>query len=42
MGWKYVVVLFNSLQVVDKKIVLSGATKDSQRALPEFNYNTDE
>ena len=40
MGSKYVVVPFSSLQVKDKKMVLPGATKDSLKALPEFNYNT--
>jgi ribosomal 30S subunit maturation factor RimM len=38
MGSKYVVVPFSSLQVEDKKIVLPGATKDSLKSLPEFNY----
>jgi hypothetical protein len=38
MDSKYVVVPFNSLQ--DKKIVLTGATKDSLKALPAFKYNT--
>jgi PRC-barrel domain len=39
MGSKYVVVPFNSLQVKDKQMVLTGATKDSLKALPEFKYN---
>ena len=39
MGTKYVVVPFTSLQVKDKQMVLPGATKDSLKALPEFNYN---
>jgi sporulation protein YlmC with PRC-barrel domain len=38
IGTKYVVVPYDALQVRDKKIVLRGATKDSLRALPEFNY----
>lgn len=40
MDSKYVVVPFSSLQVQDKKIVLTGATKDSLKALPAFKYNT--
>jgi PRC-barrel domain len=40
MGTKYVVVPFSSLQVMDKQMVLPGATKDSLKALPEFKYNT--
>jgi len=40
MGTKYVVVPFSSLQVKDKRMVLAGATKDSLKALPEFNYNS--
>lgn len=40
MGSKYVVVPFNSIQVQDKKMVLAGATKESLKALPEFQYNT--
>jgi hypothetical protein len=40
IGSKYVVVPFSSLQVKDKQMVLSGATKDSLKALPEFKYNT--
>src|SRR5580698_5329621 len=38
MGTKYVVVPYSALQVRDKKMVLSGATKDSLKALPEFKY----
>jgi sporulation protein YlmC with PRC-barrel domain len=38
MGTKYVVVPYSALQVQDKKMVLSGATKDSLKALPEFKY----
>ena len=40
MGTKYVVVPFSALQVMDKKMVLPGATKESLKALPEFKYNT--
>jgi hypothetical protein len=35
---KYVVVSYSALEVQDKKIVLSGATKESLKALPEFHY----
>jgi hypothetical protein len=38
MGSRLVVVPFDSLKVVDKKLVLPGGTKDSLRALPEFKY----
>src|ERR1700728_331021 len=40
MGTKYVVVPFSSLQVMDKRMVLQGATKESLKALPEFKYNS--
>jgi len=36
MGTKYVVVPYNSLQVRDSKMVLTAATKDSLKSLPEF------
>ena len=39
MGTKYVVVPYNSLQVRDNKMVLVGATKESLKGLPEFNYS---
>lgn len=39
MGTKFVVVPFSSLTVKDKQMVLPGATKDSLKALPEFQYN---
>jgi hypothetical protein len=38
MGTKYVVVPFPSLKVVDKKMVLPGATKEALEALPDFKY----
>jgi hypothetical protein len=39
IGTKYVVIPFNSLQVKDKEhMLLSGATKDSLKALPDFKY----
>jgi hypothetical protein len=40
MGTKYVVVPSSALEVVDKKMMLRGATKDSLKALPDFKYNT--
>ena len=38
MGTRYVVVPFNAISVVDKHMMLRGATKDSLKALPEFTY----
>jgi hypothetical protein len=40
MGTKYVVVPYSSLEVHDKKMVLHGATKESLKSLPEFNYSS--
>jgi PRC-barrel domain len=40
MGSHLVVVPYDNLSVVDKKLVLRGATKDGLRALPEFKYST--
>jgi sporulation protein YlmC with PRC-barrel domain len=40
MGTKYVVVPFSAISVVDKHMMLRGATKDSLKGLPEFKYNT--
>jgi hypothetical protein len=37
-GTKYIDVPYNALQVRDKHMMLPGATKESLRALPEFNY----
>src|SRR6478752_10685282 len=39
MGTKYVVVPYSALKVQDKKMVLTGATKDSLKSLPEFKYS---
>ena len=39
MGSKYVVVPFSALQVLDKKMVLLGATKESLKGLPDFKYS---
>jgi hypothetical protein len=38
MGTKYVVVPFPSLKVVNKKMVLPGASKEALEALPDFKY----
>jgi hypothetical protein len=38
MGTKYVVVSYGALKVVNKEMVLPGATKESLKALPEFKY----
>lgn len=38
IGDKHVVVSHSALEVKDKKILLRGATKDSLKALPAFNY----
>ncbi|MGO9997739.1 MAG: PRC-barrel domain-containing protein [Acetobacteraceae bacterium] len=40
IGTKYVVVPFSSLEVNDKRMMLSGATKDSLKSFPEFKYST--
>ena len=38
MGSHLVAVPYESLKVVDKKLVLPGGTKENLRMLPEFNY----
>ncbi|MCC8405293.1 PRC-barrel domain-containing protein [Paraburkholderia sp. MMS20-SJTN17] len=38
LGTHLVAVPFTSLQVADKQMRLSGATRDSLKALPEFRY----
>lgn len=38
VGSKYVVVSYAALSVVDKKIILSDATKQSLKGLPEYKY----
>jgi len=38
VGTRYVVVPFNAITVVDKHMMLRGATKDTLKALPEFSY----
>ena len=38
MGSHLVAVPFDSLKLVDKKLILPGGTKDSLKLLPEFKY----
>jgi sporulation protein YlmC with PRC-barrel domain len=38
MDSRYVVVPYDSLKLVDNKVVLRGGTKDMLRMLPEFKY----
>lgn len=38
MGKHYVVVPAASLEVVDKRLILHGGTKDSLKALPNYDY----
>ena len=40
MGAHLVVVPYDSLKFVDKKVVLPGGTKDSLKMLPVFKYET--
>jgi len=40
MGKKYVVVPYSALEVHDQQMMLRGATKESLKILPEFNYRT--
>jgi sporulation protein YlmC with PRC-barrel domain len=40
MGGRLVAVPYDSLTLVENKIVLPGGTKDTLRMLPEFNYAT--
>ena len=37
IGTKYVVLPFTNLQIVDKKIILPGGTKDALKALPDYS-----
>lgn len=41
MGSHLVVVPYDSLKVVDKKLVLPGGTKNGLKMLPEFKYASD-
>jgi hypothetical protein len=41
MGTHFVAVPFDSLKIVENKVVLPGGTKDGLRMLPEFKYATD-
>ena len=38
MGGRLIIVRYDSLQLVENKVVLTHGTKESLRALPEFNY----
>lgn len=38
MGTKYVVVSYSAFEIVDKKTILRGATKESLMNLPEYKY----
>jgi hypothetical protein len=40
MDSKYVVVLCSLLVMHDKQMLLPGATKESLKSLPEFNYSS--
>jgi hypothetical protein len=40
MGTRLVVVPYDTLKFVDKKVVLPGGTKEGLRMLPEFKYAT--
>jgi len=40
IGTKLIVVPFSSLQVHDKTMLLTGATKATLQSLPEFKYHT--
>ena len=40
IGTKYVVIPYNQIEVVDKRMTLRGATKESLKSLPEFKYNS--
>jgi hypothetical protein len=39
VGTTYVVVPFSALDLNEKRVLLRGATKDSLKRLPPFNYN---
>jgi hypothetical protein len=41
MGTHFVAVPFDSLKLIENKVVLPGGTKDGLRMLPEFKYATD-
>jgi hypothetical protein len=40
MGARLVIVPYDSLKLVENKIVLPGSTKDTLKMLPEFKYAT--
>lgn len=39
VGTKFVAVPFNAIEVSDQQMLLTGATKESLKGLPEFKYN---
>ena len=39
MGTKYVVVPYSALEVRANRMVLPGATKETLKSLPEYNYS---
>jgi len=39
MGTKYIVVPYSALEVRANRMVLPGATKETLKSLPEFNYS---
>jgi hypothetical protein len=41
MGTRLVVVPYDTLKFVDKKVVLPGGTKEGLKVLPEFKYATE-
>ncbi|PKU23081.1 PRC-barrel domain-containing protein [Telmatospirillum siberiense] len=40
IGTKFVVVPYNALEIHDNQMLLRGATKESLKSLPAFNYST--
>jgi hypothetical protein len=38
MGARLIIVRYDSLKLIDNKVVLASGTKDGLKAMPEFNY----
>lgn len=38
MGARLIIVRYDSLKLIDNKVVLANGTKDGLKAMPEFNY----
>jgi hypothetical protein len=38
MGEHLIIVRYDSLELIDNKVVLAGGTKDGLEAMPEFTY----